>query len=185
MSKRAVVYHFHKTLTDTSTRDSSGTITYPVSPTLPSGPPPPPPLFYRRDPRSGPVPIPLYCPNVDFRFVGYRTRFEAQSDRPTHSLAASLCRARTRPPLGHNKSCGTKNFLPNPSQSVGRFKDTMLYRKRRLFWNSSHENYAPLSKLGIAVSHASFSISHQRKFIPSLSARYFRLESNAFSAISL
>ena len=100
-------------------------------------------------------------------------------------LVESLCRVRTRPPLGNDKTCGTENFLPHPSQYVKRFKGTITYRKRILSWNSSHENYVPLRRWGIAVSHDPFFFACWGRFSPALSARSFCLKSNAFSAISL
>ena len=108
-------------------------------------------------------------------------RFKAWSERAPHSLAASLCRARTRPPLRHDKFCGTEKFLPHPSQSVGEFKVKMSYQRRILSWNNSLDNSMMLSQWGIAVRHAPFFIALQRRFSPAPSSRSFHLVSTAFS----
>ena len=109
----------------------------------------------------------------------------AWADRAPHSLAALLCRAITRPPLGHDKVCGTLNFLLKPSQSVGRFKEKMPYCRRRLSWNSYHDKSVKLKRWSIALSQTPFSIVRRRPFIPTPSASSFRLDGTVFSAISL
>ena len=178
MPKRVVVPHFQNPWTDTSFCDSSGTVACPVAASPPSFPPPF--MFSHRYPRSVPVPLPLYCRTVGFRSVGTALGLMAWTDRAPHSLAASLCRGRTIPPLEHDKVCSTDNFLPQPSQSVGRFNGTITYRGSRFSWNSSHDNSVPLRRWGIAVSHYLFSIAFQRQFIHALSTSSFPLISNAF-----
>ena len=101
--------------------------------------------------------------------------FKARAESAPHSLVALVYSVRTRPSLGHDKACGTKDLLPQPSQSVGRFKGTIPYQRRRLSWNSSNDNSVLLRLWGIAVSHAPFSVSCQRRFNPTPSDRSFCL----------
>ena len=107
--------------------------------------------------------------------------FKSRSKRTPHYLAASLCYDVTRPPLGHDKACVTKNFLPQPWQSVGRFKGKIPYRRKRLSWNPFLENSVPLRLWGIVISHASFYVIRQRKFSPVLSDNFLCLVRAAFS----
>ena len=107
--------------------------------------------------------------------------FKAWDNIVLHSLpSALLCCAKTRPPLGHDKACGTENFFPQTSHLVGRLKGTIPYQIWRLSWNSSLENYVPLRHWGIAVCHTPFSVARWRRFSPAPSARSFSLVSAAF-----
>ena len=175
--------HFQNPWMDTSARDSSGTVSCPLSPFLSScSSPSCSPVAIR-----APAPF-LYPCTVLLLILGLydiALGLMARADRVPHSLAALLCRARTRLPLGHDKACGTENFLPQPSQSVGRFKGTMPYRKRKLSWNYSHNNSVPLRRCGIAFSHAPCYVDLQRRFSPDQSASSFCLKLNALSASSL
>ena len=103
----------------------------------------------------------------------FHNDFKYWDERAPHSLAVLLCCAITRPPLSHDKSFQTKNLLPEPSQSVEGFKFTIPYWRSILSCNFSLHNYVTL-QWGIAESHASFSVDHQRQFIAALSARSLR-----------
>ena len=107
--------------------------------------------------------------------------FKAQDKRAPYSLAALLCHSRTRPPLGHYKACGTKNFLTKQSQAVGRFKGTIPYQRRRLSWNYSLEKSVPLRRWVIAVNHYPLSIVRLRQFNPNQSISSCRLVNTLFS----
>ena len=111
--------------------------------------------------------------------------FKAQSNRALNSFAASFFRARTMPPLGHCRVYGTKNFLTQSSQLVGRFKRTMPYWRSRLSWNYSHDNSVTLQQWVIFVSHAPFSIDLRRRFSPAPFSISFRFVISAFSVSSL
>ena len=108
----------------------------------------------------------------------------AQADRAPHSLVEYLCRSKTSPPLGHDRECGTKKFLPHPSQYVGMFKGTIPYHRGILYRNSSHDNSVPLMLWVIAVSQAPLFFACQRRFSTALSSRSFRIDSTALSASS-
>ena len=104
------------------------------------------------------------------------------SERVAHSLAALLFYCdRIRPSLGHDKTCVTKNFLPQPTQSVGRFKVTIPYQRRILYCNYSHDNSVPFRQWGISMIHVPFFVACRRRFIPTLTTRSFRFVSAAFS----
>ena len=107
--------------------------------------------------------------------------FKTRAERAPDSFAALLFCAKMRPPLGHDNEHGTKNFLPQPSQSVVRFKGTMPYQKRRLSFNSSLENSVPLRQWGIAVSHAPLSVGRRRWISPATPVSSFYLSNSAFS----
>ena len=47
-------------------------------------------LFARRYPRSIPIPLTLYCPTVDFRFVGYITRVDGPGLQGTPFLSGII-----------------------------------------------------------------------------------------------
>ena len=106
-------------------------------------------LTFRRDPRSSPIPLTLYC----------------WFERAPHSLTAYLFHARTRPPLENDNACNTTNLLPQLSHSVRRFKGTITYQRRRLSWNSSLDNYVMLRRWGIAVSHSPFSVALRKRLL--------------------
>ena len=105
--------------------------------------------------------------------------FKAWAERAPHSLAVSLCSARTSPPLGHNKGYVNKNLLPQPSQSAGKFKDTISYRRRRFSWNYFIENSILLRRWVISISHDPLSVSLQRGLNTYLSACSFLLVSTS------
>ena len=111
-------------------------------------------------------------------------RFKAQAVRAPHFLAAPLCRARKSPPLGYDRECGIKKFLPQLSQSVVRFKGKMSYQKRRLYWNYSLDRSMPLRHWVMTISHALFYVSRWRQFNPSPSSSSLRILRIYFSKYS-
>ena len=70
--------------------------------------------------------------------------------------------------MEYDRVYDTNNFLPQPTQSVGRFKGTIPYRRRRLYWNSSLDNFMPLRRWGIAVSYFPFFVALWRRFNPTV-----------------
>ena len=151
MPNIAVVLRFQTPWVLTSALDCAGTCTCPGCPTNLAAPfnvcPLPPwasskvyvlPLA---SPPSCCAPAPVLSPSTVLLLIlgsyvialGKRSR----APRAPHYFAASSCRARKRPPFGHDRACSIKNLLPQPLQVAGMSCGISLYLRRRLSRNSS------------------------------------------------
>ena len=121
--------------------------------------------------------VPLYCRALDtfippctvllfiFTLYDIELRTRARDPRATHYFSASSWRSKTRPPFGHDRSCLIEKFLPKPSQVAGMYWGIRPYIGWRLSHNLSRDNYVPLKRWGIALSHAPFLIYIWRRLL--------------------
>ena len=195
MSNIAVVTRFQKPWALTSDLDSAGISTCPGCPTNLSAPfnflPLPPwastavSVLSSDSPHYCRAPAPVLSPyNVLLLILGsyvIALGTRAWDPRAPQSFVASSCRARKRPPIGHDRAYSIKNFLPQPLQVVGMSCGISPYLRRKLSRNSSQDSSLPLKRWGTALSHEPLLVALLRRFLSWPPASSFRLASSPSS----
>ena len=151
MSNITVIPRFQKTWAHTSDLLSAGTSTFTGCPTNISAPFNVLPLTPWASPKVSvppmaappscrpPAPVLSYCTVLLLIFGSYLIELgtRSQAPRDPHSFAASSCRARTRPPFGHDSSCSIENLVTQLLQVADMSCGISPYRRRSLSRNSS------------------------------------------------